>query len=107
MDAVIETLSPREQKTVLECLRAAEQEEFFPKWEFETLFGISRRQLSEVRENWPDVDTHDPVVTAAVIGALNHILGYPRSQNGNWLTYISVGPEAVKSALEKLIAIGI
>jgi hypothetical protein len=107
LDAVVEALTPREQSTILECLRAAETEEIAPEWEFATLFGISRMQLSTVRENWPDVDTHNPVVTSAVIGALNHMLGYPQRLDGTWIKHISVGPEAVKSALEKLLAMGI
>jgi hypothetical protein len=100
-------LTERDQQTVSECLRAAEQEDFFPEWEFETLFGMSRNQLSVVRNQWPDVDFCNPDVGAAVIGALNHLLGYPHGQDARWTRYISVGPDAIKLTLDKLLSLGL
>lgn len=107
MNTFSDELSERDRQIVGECLRAAEQEEFFPEWEFETLFGISRKQVSAVREKWPDVDFYHPDVGAAVIGAMNHLLGYPCGQDSRWNKYISVGPDTVKLTLDKLLSLGL
>ena len=107
MNNVISTLSERERQTVSECLLAAEQEEFFPEWEFETLFGITRTQLAGVRAKWPEVDTNQPDVGAAIINSMNHLLGYPHAQQERWGRYISVRPDAVQVTMGKLIALGL
>lgn len=107
MNILDDELSERDQLTVGECLLASEQEDFFPEWEFETLFGISRKQLSAVREKWPHVDIYQPDVGIAIIGALNHLLGYPHGQDVRWNRYISVGHDAVKSTLDKLLLLGL
>jgi hypothetical protein len=107
MNDIISTLSDREKQIVLECLFAAEQEEFFPEWEFETLFGMTRSQLAGVRKNWPKVDTTQPDVGAAIVSSMNHLLGYPHAQDGRWEKYISVQSDAVQSIMDKLIALGL
>jgi hypothetical protein len=107
MNILVDELSERDRQTVGECLRAAEQEDFFPEWEFETLFGISRKEVSIVREKWPDVDISQVDVGAAVIGAMNHLLGYPHGQDLLWKKYISVGPDAIQLTLDKLLGLGL
>ena len=107
MSIFIDELTQRDRQTVTECLRAAEREEFFPEWEFKTLFGISREQLVAVREKWPNLEISHPDAGAAVIGALNHLLGYPRAQDAQWNQYISVKPDAIKLTLDKLLALGL
>lgn len=107
MSSIVDKLSERERQVVGECLRAAEQEAFFPECEFETLFGISREQLSAVREKWPDVDICHADVGAAIIGAMNHLLGYPRGQDAQWNKYISSPPAGIKLTLDKLLALGL
>jgi|GEM_PF-5862702 len=103
---IFETLSKHEQKIIFECLCAAEKENFFSIWDFETLFGIYRNQLSAVRAAWPEVDMQDAVVSAAVMGALNQLLYYPHGQDAIWDQYISVQPKVVQLILDKLIASG-
>lgn len=107
MNIFTDELSERDRQTVGECLHAAEQEDFFPEWEFETLFGISREQLSIVREKWPDVDICHADIGAAVIGSMNHLLGYPHGQDARWNKYISVGPDAIQMTLNKLLTLGL
>lgn len=107
MNTIINALSERERKTIYECLCAAEQGDFFPAWEFETLFGITINQLSSVRERWPEVDIQQSDVGAAVVGAMNHLLGYPHGQDEHWDKFISVQPDVVKLTLEKLLALGL
>lgn len=107
MDDIVEALSELEKQTIFECLCAAEREELFPEWEFETLFGITRKQLSSVREKWPEVDARHPDIGAALIGAMSHLLGYARVSDGSWGRYISVPPDAVESTLKKLLSLGV
>ena len=107
MNSIISTLSALERQTVLECLLAAEQEEFFPEWEFETLFGMARNQLVCVREQWPEVDFDQPNVGAAIIGSMNHLLWYPHVPDGRWERHISVRREVVQSTMNKLISLGL
>ncbi len=107
MNIFARELSERDRQTIGECLSAAAQKEFFPEWEFETLFGISRRQLFAVRDKWPNVDADEENVSAAVIGALNHLLGYPHMQDARWNKHISVGPDAIRLILDKLLSLGL
>jgi hypothetical protein len=102
MPNINDALTEREKLTIYECLCAAEQEDFFPEWEFETLFGITRREVSNVRENWPEADISQPVVRAAITGAMNHLVGYPHGLGSRWDKYISVQPEIVLATLKKL-----
>jgi hypothetical protein len=107
MDSVIKTLDERERQTVFECLCNAEKEEFFPEWEFETLFGITKKQLSSVREKWPEVDTRQSDVATAIVGAMNHLLGYPHGKNEQGARYIGSRPDAIRATLDKLLALGL
>jgi len=107
MTKPIDVLSQEDVQIIRECLSAAEKEGFFPEWEFETLFGISRSKVSAVLAKWPDVDVYDPDVSAAIVGALNHLLGYPHAQDDLWNKYISVGPDGVRSTLDHLLALGV
>ena len=100
-------LSVRDWQLIAECLCAAEQEEFFPEWEFKILFGISREQLVVVRKEWMDMDSGHLELNAAVIGALNNLLGYPHGQDARWNQFISGGPEEIKLTLDKLLAFGL
>lgn len=104
---ILEMLSKQEQQIIFDCLCAAEKENFFSVWEFEPLFGIHRNHLSAVRAAWPEVDMQDSVVSAAVMGALNHLLYYPHGQDEHWNQYIRVEPKVVRLILEKLIASGL
>lgn len=107
MDSIIATLTEQERQTVFQCLEAAGKDEFVPEWEFETLFGITRKQLSIVRKKWPEIDTSNLDVSAALIGSMNNFLGYPHRQDEHWNGHLSVRPEAVKLTLEKLISLGL
>ena len=88
-------------------MSAAEREDFFPEWELETLFGITKKQLSRVREKWPEVDTRQPDVATAIVGAMNHLLSYPHVQNEQELGHIGARPDAIRATLEKLLGLGL
>jgi hypothetical protein len=102
-----EEISEHDKDLIYECLCAAEREDIFPEWEFETLFGIRREKLIDVRKEWPEVDVTHPDVGAAILGAVNHLLGYSSDQNMKWTDHISSPPESLKVVLEKLLELGL
>ncbi len=99
-------LSEYDVDVVRQCLRAAVDGKFFPDWEFETLFGVDRETVRIVSRQWPKITIPEEDFSAAVIGSLNNILGYPHGNESNWDKYISAPPGKVKEILDKLIAIG-
>lgn len=107
MNEIITKLSEREKQTVGECLRAAVIGTFFPDWEFQTLFGITREKVSAIAQRWPDIDNIDEVVSAAIVGSLGHLLGYPHGEEAQWSEFISVSADDVKQTLGKLIELGL
>jgi hypothetical protein len=82
-------------------LKAAAAGPFFPDWEFQTLFGIERQVLAEVANRWPDVDPAKDV-ELAVVGSMNHLLGYPHGYSLEGL--VGHGPEAIRAVLGKVLA---
>jgi hypothetical protein len=100
------SLSDKEIKIVVECLRATVEGEFFPDWEFETLLGVSRETVRTVYKQWPNLSLDDESA-AAVIGSLNNLLGYPHRQEHRWADYISVSPQEVRALLERLLELGL
>jgi len=99
-------LAKQEIETVGSCLKAAAYGEFFPDWEFSTLFGVDREVVKAVADAWPDADTDDKNIRAIIVNSMNHLLGYPHGDEDEWKRYISKSPEEVKQALEKLLAMG-
>lgn len=100
-------LNNRDVKIVSECLAATVEGDFFPEWEFESLFGVSRELVHQASTAWPDVDSSDREITDAIIGSLNNLLGYPHRKEEDWARYISVPPAEVKVVLDKLLALGL
>ena len=107
MDELMSKLSEDDRKIVLECLSAALNSEFYPDWEFETLFGIGRDAVKSVHDSWPKVDLSNEDTGAVVIGSLNNLLGYPHGMQSKWDECFSVPPEDVKKTLDRLLEIGV
>jgi hypothetical protein len=100
-------LSERELNIVKQCLRAAVEGQFFPDWEFETLFGIDRSIVKQAFEQWPFGLMSVEDVGSAAIGSLNNLLGYPHRNENEWNDFISVPPEEVRLVLERLLEVGL
>jgi hypothetical protein len=100
-------LAESDLNTVKECLRASVEGDFFPDWEFETLFGVSRETVRTVYNEWPTGTVSEDDVGCAVVGALNNLLGYPHGKENDWAKYISVPPESVRDTLDRLIELGL
>lgn len=100
-------LDERDIRIVAECMAAVVNGDFFPEWEFDTLFGVSREAVRDVSSTWPNVDFSDQVTSGAIVGSLNNLLGYPHRREEDWQKYISVAPAEVKAVLDKLFALGL
>jgi hypothetical protein len=86
-------LDERERNVVRECLQAAVEGPFFPEWEFQTIFGITRDDVRRVLRSWPELNEADKDVTLAINNSLNNLLGYPaRNKREMWPRFISVSP---------------
>jgi hypothetical protein len=99
-------LTKREHELVTGCLAATVRGDFFPDWEFETLFGVSRSTVERVMTAWPAVDPQDEDVGASVAGALNHLLGYPHGRYKELAEYTSASPDEIRRTLDRLLELG-
>src|SRR4051794_7748661 len=102
MAAHISDLTAEERSLVGQCLIAASSGPYFENWEFQTLFGIERSIVEEIATLWPDVDPTNENVELAVVGAMNHLLGYPHGHSVH--DAIGYEPSAIRSVLEKVTA---
>jgi hypothetical protein len=100
-------LTEDEQKIVGACLRAAVAGPFFPEWEFSTLFGLSRSEVRDVSDRYPDVDQDDDTEMGnddswlAINNAFSNILSYPHGQEAVWSEWISVPASEVERVYKK------
>ena len=100
-------LTERQQRIIASCLNATVYGKFFPEWEFQTLFGVNRNVVARVLAAWPTVNASDVEVRAAVVGALNHLLGYPHGHKKEWAEYIPATPVEVQETLDRLVELGL
>jgi hypothetical protein len=75
-----ELLTQEEIRIISACLLGAEEGPFFPDWEFQTLFGVERPVLRNVRLHWPHVSLSDGEVRASVFNSLVLLLAYQHGE---------------------------
>ena len=90
---VVSDLSQKDQKVILECLKAAAEGPFFSDHVFHTLFGLEREEGRQIISEWSDVDGNSEEVVVAINNSINNLLGYPHGRQDVWHSYISVSPE--------------
>ena len=95
-------LSNSDAATIGECLRAAADGPFFPDWEFQTLFGLSRTEVRLIADSWPDVDASQADVELAVNNAINNLLSYPHGKFALWSHWVASSPEQVGHTYARL-----
>jgi len=100
-------LTDKEQKIVGSCLRAAADGPFFPDWEFQTLFGLTRPEVKAIADRYPDVDKEDDEPAGnddswlAINNTFANLLGYPHRQEPTWSSWIDVSPAEVEQIFKK------
>jgi hypothetical protein len=97
----LEHCTEEDRQIIQRCLRAAVEGPFFPEWEFQTLFGLTRAEVARVLLAWPDVDDRDEEVDLAVHNSLGNLLGYPHGEKHAWDRFIAVTPARVEEALQR------
>jgi hypothetical protein len=81
---------------IKECVNAAANGPFFPDWEFATLFGLTRKEVREILNQWTDVDTASEHTRTAINSSFNNLTGYPISNEEQWPDFISVSRKKLK-----------
>ena len=94
-------LDEQERQVVLDCLRAAVDGPFFPEWEFHTLFGLTRQEVKQITNTWPEIDDSNEEAALAINNAMSNLLHYPHRQEEAWRTFISVTPREVERVFQK------
>ncbi len=103
---IISDLTDYEKKIVLECLRAAASEHFFPDGLFNTLLGYDRSEFQTVISTWPNINEQSEHVRGIVYQALSQLSFFPNGYYDNlpneiWQSYISVPFENVNALFYK------
>jgi hypothetical protein len=95
-------LGAQELQVVKSALDAAVGGAFFPDWEFETLFGLSRNAVRAVADRWPE-NLRDAVTETIAFNALTNLVGYPHKMEGDLAKY-GLSVKTLESVLDKLRA---
>jgi len=95
-------LDEKSREVIRECLRAAAEGPFYLDWEFGTIFGLERGDVTRILMAWPEVNEADQYVVKAINNSLNNILFYPaRNKEQTWPKFISVTPAEVARIFDK------
>jgi hypothetical protein len=89
---------------IKDCLTAAVDGNFFPDWEFGTLFGFDRSAVKAILHCWPHGFPHNDDVRRAAIGALNNLLGYPHGRADEYHSFTSASVSELRDVLDRLVA---
>ena len=73
-------LTAEEREVLRRSLVAAAEGPYFPDWEFQTLFGVTRAEVSDVVRAWQCLDESHDVFRRAINNALVHLIHYPHGQ---------------------------
>lgn len=92
--------SASEVELIGKSLRAAADGQFFPDWEFHTLFGMSRKELAAIASRWPANDG-DGETERAVFNTVAHLCGYPHGLHDK-LDQIGLNETPLRQLTDKL-----
>lgn len=95
------TLTPEERHVIYQCLKAAAEGPFFPDWEFQALFGMSKNDVARLIALWPDINHAQTFIQAAINSSINNLLGYPHNKFDIWHEYISADPAQLAVIFQK------
>ncbi|CCD99322.1 hypothetical protein [Bradyrhizobium sp. STM 3809] len=105
MSIPIGNLSTADREIVHRALGAAVEGPFFPEWEFHTLFGLYRSEVRAIYEAWPSPACNSDRLLAAMIGSLNHLIGYPHKHEDAFHQYFPEGRSALAATLKWVAAL--
>jgi len=85
-------------KPLNEALAAAARGPFFPDWEFESLFGLSRAEVAAAVGSIAEPTNSTHAQRVALAGAVTNLLGYPHGCEADWAGWLSVSPADLEIA---------
>jgi hypothetical protein len=89
-----------DREVVLACLTAAIDQSLFPEWEFATIIGVTRQELSAMRDSWSLHELPSPAMQDAVANVLLNLIGYPHGRHAELNSMVGVSC----SELERVLA---
>ena len=81
------------------CIKAIQELDIFPDWEFQTLFGFEKVEFTNSILNWPNVDLDDIAVSNSILGALNHLMGYPHKLDEELYQYTKASFQDMRNSI--------
>jgi hypothetical protein len=94
-------LTRDEREVERRCLVEAADGPYFPDWEFETLFGVTRSEVSDIIHTWPSVDDRREVVRIAIGNAFANLLGYPHGDIPRLERAVGIRAERIEAVFLK------
>jgi hypothetical protein len=93
-------------KPLNEALAAAARGPFFPDWEFETLFGLTRAEVSALAGSIASPFTSSQTQRLALADAVANLLGYPHGREADWAAWLSVSQRELEAVYSDWRAAG-
>ena len=94
-------LSDDEKVIVFEVLTASAKGPFFPDWEFHSLFGLNRNEVTAIVNSWEKIDKESENVNLAINNSFNNLIGYPHKKNELLPQYISASRDQLEIIFKK------
>jgi hypothetical protein len=101
MFGVIMNLSAQDHDVIAEALRASAEGPFFPDWEFQTLFGLTREEVLSIASAYMPAEDVPVRVGYAVHNALANLLGYPHGKEAEWRHWLSVSEAELEGVFDR------
>ena len=92
-----EELGDRTVAVIGRCLVGIVDGPFIDDWEFQTVIGLGREEVNEVRRLWPVMDDRQTANTA-VVGAIGNLLGYPHGKSLE--AHVGVQEQEIREVLD-------
>ena len=89
-----------------ESLVAAARGPFFPDWEFQTLFGLTRPEVAFIANTFSADTPLTGDAALAINSSIGNLLGYPHGQEAVWSQWLSVTPAELQAIFSRWRASG-
>ncbi len=100
---LINQLNEKEREIIQKVFLASVNGPFFEDWEFSTLIGMERNQLTNLLESWPNYnDKDDDVLFNAIHNCIGNLLYYPHKKEQLFNQMVSAGEKELNNLLEKI-----
>lgn len=98
---MLDGLTPDETDVIRRAIDAAVNGPFFPDWEFQTLFGVTREEAAASLARFPNLMAENETDYLTVHNSIANLLGYPHGQAAE-LEARGLSSVAIRSASRSL-----